>query len=169
LWLAEAERKKRLETLLNRGEKDSPIGFRVVPLIGQKKHPANWLALDYYVPKGDDPRELAAALVEYVLQIWHHRDLLLREPKTGRASAMAAYRDRLRALSVLRLRRHYGVDETLDLLEKTYRREPFADETTLERAKRRARVYLREFDLKARFRLESGYWFPPFSRHIITV
>jgi hypothetical protein len=169
LWLAEAERKKRLATLLDRGEQDSPIGFRIVPLHGQKKHPANWLAVDYYVPKGDDPRELAAALVEYVLQIWHHRDLLLRQPKTGRASAMAAYRDRLRALSVLRLRRQHGVDETLDLLEETYRREPFADETTLERAKRRAKDYLDEFDLRARFRLELGCWFPPFSRHIITV
>jgi hypothetical protein len=167
LWLPKNERQERLKILLNRGEEGSPLGFRVVPLIGKKKKsPANWLAVDYYPAKEDDDsiREVKAALNVHVDQFWAHRELL-SQPRTRGAS----YHDRLRALSVNRLRQHNSVEQTLDILASAYREEPFVDETTLERAKRRMKVYLHEFDLKARLRFQCNVWFPPFGRYTITL
>jgi hypothetical protein len=90
-----------------------------------------------------------------------------RDTRTGRASAQARYRDQLRALSVARLRVNYGVEETRQILTRTYGHEPYSDVTALERAKRKAHRFLIRFVLQAEAHIAQGLWFPPFGNHII--
>jgi hypothetical protein len=87
--------------------------------------------------------------------------------RTGRASDAARYHDRLRALSVARLRVNHGAAETLQILERIDGRKVYSDTTALERAKRKVHQFLVEFVWRAETQIEHGRWFPPFGIHLI--
>jgi len=93
--------------------------------------------------------------------------ILAAPTRTGRASYRAGYADQLRALSVARLRVGRTAAETRALLAQLYDPSPYAEETALERAQRKAYRVLVRFVLLAKAQLAHGRWFPPFGAYVI--
>ena len=167
LSVPQAERQKRLETLLKRGDEDTVLAWRVTPLIGKQRRPARWLSAHFYLQKDQDPEELASALRAYIYLHLAYSELL-EQPRSGRATGPAAYKARLQKLSVYRLRSKHSAAKTLEVLEGAIQKGLYSDESALERAKRSAKNSVEEFSEMAGRRIESGFWFPPFGRFFIT-
>jgi hypothetical protein len=167
LSIPRVERLARIKTLLKRGDENTVLAWRITPLIGKERRPAQWLQRDFYLQKDEDLEVLARALRGYIYLHLIHRELL-EKPRSGRATGPAAFKMRLQFLSVYRLRCKYSAEKTLEILEGAIKRQVYSDESTLERAKRTFIRYREEFSEMAHLRIGNGLWFPPFGRHFIT-
>lgn len=163
LSIPQAERERRIKILLALND-DHILALRARPPSGDYKSSGKTISV--YLSDDatlDEQIDAAAALI----RIENRGAKPARKRQTGHGATKAGIHDQLRALSVLRLRRYYTAPETLLLLEKTSGRQVYADETAMERAKRRARRHLCGFHLRALDRIRHGLWFPPFGKHLL--
>jgi hypothetical protein len=112
------------------------------------------------LPLDSPPVEQQRAIVKHIREQYTSVKPLPR-------NRSASYRDRLRALSVYRLRQHYSAPDVLKLLQEHYRKAAYNHPGNIDRAKREFMRHLYAFVLRAQDQARKGQWFPPFGPYLI--
>jgi hypothetical protein len=147
LWTPQTERQKRLVRLLAIGEE--PI---IVEL------PVSATSGDYIKALENRVRKTERA---------SQPNPFKPRSRGGRSSLEAKYHDRLRMLSVYRLRKYYRPKEVFELLKQEYRKISYNSPKHLSETLRTFERHLCAFHLCAQANMNAGRWFPPFGRHLV--
>ena len=143
LWLPPAERKERLARLFALGK--GPFVDDQVKSVTQE---------DY------------TRALENRLHLAEHQSPI-KMVRSGRSALGARYHDRLRMLSIYRLRQHHSPKEVYEALRSHYRKIAYNSPKNISRTLHTFDRHLCEFYLKAKSNIDRGLWFPPFGRYLI--